>query len=333
MTLTSQDLREILASFDLGHLKKIVPQKTSGNLAFLIYADTGEYVLRLCPSGGQRNPRWRSREEIKAELELIHYLLADDFPAPTPIKKKDGREVVSWKNQSGYLRQFEKAEADLNPSLKKVKIFGETFGLFHNLVLGFRTKNKRLHNWGPENTKKYFPHNKRIILESDFPKKRRFIERIEKMLLSMKFPKNLSKGMIHEDLGKRHVLWENDKISCIIDFDRCYYGFLALDLGQAIRGWCFVSDWKKWSQENFQALIRGYRAKRKLSKLEKDCLFLAIEFGLLERALAFCLRSIEKETLKVKNREMAGLAHRQIFDSVDILDKKRKEIEKFLKEN
>jgi len=66
-----------------------------------------------------------------------------------------------------------------------------------------------------------------------------FVIKFEKEISNLSFPKELPQGMIHEDLGKRHVLWQNNKISGILDFDRCYYGKLILDLGQAVRGWCF----------------------------------------------------------------------------------------------
>lgn len=331
MRPTSKDLREILAPFELGNIEKISPQTTSGNLAFLIETSTRKYILRLCPPGNANNPRWRSKEEIEAELELIDYLLVNNFPAPTPLKKKDGKRIVSWKNQFGYLRKFERGEADLNPNLSRVRRFGELFGWFHSLVSGFKTKHKRLHTWGLENARKYFPENKKIILKSNFPNKEKFINRAEKILFLMNFPSYLPKGMIHEDLGRRHVLWEDDKIVCVIDFDRSYFGYLVLDLGQAIRGWCFIDDWAMWSQKNFQGLINSYQSKRVLTPLERKYLFQAIEFGILERAISFCLRAINRKTLTVENKENADFAQKSLFYLVDILDQRRKNINDFLK--
>jgi Ser/Thr protein kinase RdoA (MazF antagonist) len=98
--------------------------------------------------------------------------------------------------------------------------------------------------------------------------------------------------MLHEDLGKRHVLWSGGKVAQIVDFDRSYFGPLVFDLGQACRGWCFSNDWKNWSNKKFGALIRGYEKSRKLNTGEKAVLVNAIRFAILERALAFCLRYI-----------------------------------------
>ncbi len=331
MKPTPKDLQEIFNSFDIGNIEKISSQKTSGNIAFLIGTSRGKYLLRLCPSGGVRNPRWRSKDEIEAELELIDYLLASNFPVPTPIKKKDNNRVISWRNQFGYLRKFEEGEVSLNPNLERVRQFGETLGWFHSLISGYKTKHKRVHSWGPENTKKYFPENKKIILKSNFPDKEKFIKKIEKMLSSMDFPKSLPRGMIHEDLGKRHVIWQGDKIVCIIDFDRSYFGYLVLDLGQSIRGWCFVNDWIEWSQKNFQALIGGYQTKRTLTLLERKHLLQTIEFGILERAISFCLGSIDRKTLKVKNKKNVDFAHKSVFNLIDILNQRKEIINSVLK--
>ena len=65
-----------------------------------------------------------------------------------------------------------------------------------------------------------------------------------------------------------------------------------LDLGQALRGWCFVNDWTKWSDRNFRAFIGGYQSERKLTATEKKYFVDAIKFGILERALAFCSRFV-----------------------------------------
>ena len=145
----------------------------------------------------------------------------------------------------------------------------------------------------------------------------------------LNFPNNLPSGAIHEDLGKRHILWQKNKIIAIVDFDRSYYGKLILDLGEACRGWCFIDNWKKWSNKNFQALINGYQNKRKLTQLEKKYLVDAVKFGILERSLAFCLRFIQ-ETKDSEDKEYAlySISENGLLGMVE---KNRGTIEKFLK--
>jgi homoserine kinase type II len=287
--LSEKALIDILKEYDIGKVKKIKSVPTSGNITFLIDTVLGKYILRLCPKGD----RWRSREEIAAELELIDYLKKHKFPAPCPIAKKTGEIIIEHKNKFGYLRKYNPGKATLKPNIKQVNEFGKTVGWFHSLIGDYKTKHKREHIWDLDTTKKYFLELKEAILKSNFPKADDFVAGLEKELSNLSFPNELPRGMIHEDLGKRHILWKNNKISCILDFDRCYYGKLILDLGQAIRGWCFTDNWQKWSNKNLEALLNGYFQKRKLTNLEKKYLFDAVKFGVLERGFAFCLRFIE----------------------------------------
>lgn len=312
-------MKDIIQEYGLVKVGKIEPILTSGNISYLIEANSEKYFLRLCPEGD----RWRSKEEIAAELELIGYLNKHNFPVPCPIAKRNGETIIEYDNKFGYLRKYQSNADILEPDIKQAGEFGRVVGWFHSLVDGYRTKNKREHIWDLKTTQDNFLEVKDFILKSNFPKPDIFVERLEKELFSLSFPDNLPQGMLHEDLGKRHVLWQAGKISCVIDFDRCYYGKLILDLGQALRGWCFTDNWQNWSSQKFGSLIKGYSEKRKLTDLEKEYLFGAVKFGVLERGLSFCLRYIET-TQDPLDQEFA---HQSVSDFLKIIEKNRKEFE------
>jgi len=312
-------VEKIIGNYKLGRIEKIEPLKTSGNFSFILTSKENKYILRLSPSG----PRSRSRDEIAAEIELLRYLKSKSFPALAPVKDGGGNEILSWKNHFGYLRAFCGATAKLSPTVAEVKKFGEVLGRFHRLIQGYQTKEKRTHVFDAPATKRLFLKKKTAILASDFKNKKAFIDKFEKEINSLVFPNTLPRGMIHEDLGRRHVLWSKNKIMAIVDFDRTYYGHLILDLGQACRGWCFVNDWNKWSDENFRALISGYEKKRRLTDLERRCLFDAIKFGVLERSLSFCLRYLYVN----RNKADQNFALDGLFNQLKLLQAHRREIE------
>lgn len=320
--LPRQDLDRILSSYDLGSINQIKPLVTSGNIAYMVETGKGKFFLRLCPTG----PRYRSKGEVAAELELIDHLLQNKFPAPVPVVNKDGEIITSWKGHYGYLRYYIEAEAILEPTITEVEEFGKVLGWLHRLVEGFKTKNKRTHIFDLSQTLKHFRLNKNRILKSNFKNSDQFVAKVEKELSQLEFPLDLPLGMIHEDLGKRHALWKKSKIICLVDFDRSYYGQLVLDVGQSVRGWCFVKDWSKWSNNNFQALISGYQSKRLLTDLEKKCLPEAIKFGVIERGIAFCLRYIEV----TQDPEDEDFAYKSAFDFLKMLENNRKEINRIL---
>lgn len=320
-TIPKKSLDKILNEFDIGEIKKIEPLKTSGNITYIINTKKKKYLLRLSPIGF----RYRSKKEIEAELELINHLTKYKIPSIIPIKTRSGKKVVSWKKHFGYIREFNKGKEKINPTLKEIEKFGEWLGKFHKSIENYKTKNKRLHRWDPKTTKENFKYDKKIILKSNFPNKKDFLKKFEKEISKLNFPKNLPKGTIHEDLGKRHTLWKKNKIVGVIDFDRSYYGELVLDLGQACRGWCFSNNWKKWKNNNFKTLISRYQRKRKLKDLEKKYLTDAIKFGILERGLSFAL-----SFTATQDREDADYAIHSVYNLLKILEDNRQEIENIL---
>lgn len=320
--LPDDDLQKIIGRYDLGEVLKAEPILSSGNISYLIDSSKGKFFLRLCPDGF----RFRTKEEVSAELELIDHLLKNNFPAPVTVAQKNGEVILEYQGKYGYLRRYNESEAILEPTLAQVGQFGETLGWFHSLIEGYKSNNSREHIFDLEETKKNLEEDKEMILRSKFKNTGEFVEKVEIELAKLNFPDDLPKGMIHEDLGKRHVLWQNGKISLLVDFDRSYYGKLILDLGQAARGWCFVDDWSAWSNKNFQALISGYQKKRKLTQLEKELLLDAVKFGVLERGISFCLRFIEV-TGDPKDEDFAW---KSAFDFLKMLEDNREELNKVL---
>ena len=323
--LPKEKIISILNEYNIGVIKKIEPLATSGNISYIVLTDTDEYFLRISPDG----IRWRSRGEIEAELELISFLSEKGIPVINAELQKNKETVIELDNKFGYLRKYNRGEEILSPDTKHLKKFGRILGKYHKAIEEYRTKNHRKHTWDLEETKKNFKQNKEIILKSSFSKKEEFIEKFEKEIFPLNFPKNLPLGTIHEDLGKRHVIWRKDSIIGIIDFDRCYFGKIILDLGQALRGWCFIDDWSNWSNKNFKAILEEYQKEKKLNGLEKEYLIDAVKFAVLERGLSFCLRFI----LVTQDPEDGDYAMNSVSENgfLNIIEKNRDKIEQIIK--
>jgi homoserine kinase type II len=289
MKFSKREIIKLANQYEIGQIKSIEPAKTSGNNSFLIITDLGQYFLRLC---GELH-RFRSKEEIVGELDLLVILQKNNFPVIGYEKTKIGERVVSLENHNGYLRKYLAGEfVQNNPSEKQLSAVGKILGKYHRIVENYKITKRDNINFGLEKTKKFFAEHKNEILQSNFFQAEKFVEVFAKEINNLNFPDNLPQGMLHEDLGERHVIWQSDKILAVIDFDRTYFGPLILDLGQALRGWCFTDDWQNWSQENARIFLTGYETERKLSDLEKEFLVPAIKFAILERALSFCLKYI-----------------------------------------
>ncbi len=315
--IPKEELEKILGQYDFGEIIGIESISTSGNFLYKIKTENSSYILRFNPLG----VRWRSKEEIESEVEILQHLYKNNFPVSKIIKTRTNEFVVGWDGRFGYLREFVDAHAKEDPTLEELRTFGETIGWMHSLTKDFKTKHVRKHVWGLENTKAYFEKKKQVILSSDYDFAKEFVNQVEFELEFLNFPNSLPQGILHEDLGKRHVLWQGSKIVSILDFDRAYFGTLLLDLGQAARGWCFIDDWKQWDKTRFQALLEGYETKRKLTKEERNLVPDAIRFALVERAISFMLRAIEI----TKDDEDAEFAWRTISKLLPQIRKPPKE--------
>ncbi len=288
--IAQKKIHNIVDKYNIGELLKINPVKTSGNVSFFVKTSLGRYFLRLCGD----NYRWRSKQEIEGELKLIDLLEKNKFPVIGYEKMKNGQSVISLGGRHGYLRKFSTGkQIKVNLTKEQLVKAGQVLGRYHNIVKNYRAGGLRKNiNFGMEETLKYFYKEKKNILKSNFKNSEEYVKNFEKEIKKIKLSKNLIRGMIHEDLGKRHVLWQNNEVVAFIDFDRSYFGYLILDLGQALRGWCFVDNWQKWSKDNCKYFLRGYETERKLNKEEKKCLLLAIKFAVLERSLSFATNYI-----------------------------------------
>ncbi|OGY41788.1 MAG: hypothetical protein A2Y67_04060 [Candidatus Buchananbacteria bacterium RBG_13_39_9] len=302
MKFTNEEIIKLASQYNLGEIKSIEPVATSGNNSFIIIAESGKYFLRLC---GERY-RHRSIEEIEGELDLLDKLKENNFPIIDYLKTKDGKRVFSLENFNGYLRKYVEGRfVTSNPAPEELIDVGKTLGKYHKIVEKFKINKRNKINFGLEETRKFFTEHKQEILQSNFREAEKFIEVYSQEINKLNFSENLPQGMLHEDLGKRHVIWQDNKIIAIIDFDRSYFGYLILDLGQTLRGWCFKDNWQNWSPENAKIFLQAYESERKVSNLEKEALVSAIKFAILERALAFCLHCIYSKQPDPADEEFA----------------------------
>ena len=75
MKIEKDEIIKLASQYNIGQIKSVESIKTSGNYSFLITTDLGQYFLRLC---GERN-RFRSKEEIEGELDLMDKLKVNNF--------------------------------------------------------------------------------------------------------------------------------------------------------------------------------------------------------------------------------------------------------------
>ncbi len=313
--INKKDIMSILDGYCLKHPVMIKKIDTSGNIAFLVMAGKSRYFLRLCGDG----LRWRDKKEIEGELDLVDRLKKSGLPVPNYLKTAAGSRVVGIGNRYGYLREYITGrQGSGSPIGAQVFAVGKFLGRMHRIVRNYDAGGSRKNiDFGIEKTKRYFHREKKNILKSNFGRSHEFVRVWQEEMEGIRLPGNLSKGMIHEDLGKRHVFWQKNKIKAVIDFDRCYYGYLLLDLGQALRGWCFNGNWRRWNKENFKRFMAGYAPERKLPARERKYLLSAVKFAILERALAYCTKYVYGTRQEKRDEKFS---HDSLFRQIKLIE-------------
>ncbi len=293
----------------LGTLLSFSLLEKNSDRNYLIKTNRDNYVFTLYNKG----PRFRSLKELAAQKELSEFLIKKKIPVAPIIS------ILKFGASNILIKKHIDGRSKATPNPFEVAEFSMVFGRFHKSIQNYQTKNKILHKWDLKTTERHLTE-----LKTKFPKDK-ILQQIQKELSTIIIPNNLPRGMIHEDLGKRHVLWLDGKISGLIDFERSYYAPLIYDLGQVLRGWCFHTNWKAWCNKKLKRILDNYQKERKLSQQEKKYLYPAIKFAVIERALSFYIKFLYNKDKEAKNYSLHSLNY-----LLSLLEKKKEKIESII---
>tara|TARA_B100000965_G_scaffold404687_1_gene436226 strand:+ start:7065 stop:8078 length:1014 start_codon:yes stop_codon:yes gene_type:complete len=90
---------------------------------------------------------------------------------------------------------------------------------------------------------------------------------IELKFLKKNWPADLPKGIIHADVFKDNVFFDNNKLTGLIDFYFACNDFYAYELAICINDWCFNKD-TIFEIDRYKSIINGYEKVRKLEVTE-----------------------------------------------------------------
>jgi len=91
----------------------------------------------------------------------------------------------------------------------------------------------------------------------------------------------LARGVIHGDLFRDNVLWQDERIVALLDWESASHGVLAYDVAVTLLAWC-CGDQLDFALG--RALVEGYRGERELSELEWQGLWWTMRLGCLRFA-------------------------------------------------
>ena len=257
-SVTKSELENFLEQYNLGKLisyEGIIEGIENTN--YKIIMEEGGFILTIFEK--RVDP-----QDLPFFMNLQKHLSVHGFHCPIPVENKDKNIVNSLCNKKAIIISFLEGKKIDNPQSHHCLQVGEMISKFQQITKTFDYSRKNtldIDKW------KFILSKCLEITNHDFTN---LIEpmKIELHYLQQCWPKNMPQGIIHGDLFKDNIFFQNEKLSGLIDFYFSCNDFYAYELAITTNAWCF--DIKKgFNLNNFESLLNGYQINSNISSDEK----------------------------------------------------------------
>jgi len=257
-SLNQSEIEVFLEQYNLGKLISYTGiVEGIENTNYKIITDKGSYILTLFEK--RVDP-----QDLPFFLNLQKLLSDSGFQCPIPILNKKQSIINSLCEKKAIIITFLCGKKMENPQPQHCLKVGEMISKFKKITMTFNQSRKNSLNIDKWN---------QIFSKCLEVKKHNFIDLVlpiknELNYLQKNWPDNLPRGIIHADLFKDNIFFQNEKISGIIDFYFSCTDFYAYELAITTNAWCFNKK-HEFIKNNFSSLLKGYQKFSKLNNEEK----------------------------------------------------------------
>jgi homoserine kinase type II len=249
--LSEAELAALREAYDLGAwLSHRRTPEGSSNVSFFVTTERGRYVLR-------RSKPSKTEAGLAFELRLIHYLREHGFPAPEPVRARDGSEYVRHGGILYLLTVLIPGDAYDADDPRHLRLAGRGLATYHQLAAGFPCR--------PDESPP--PFLAPILAEGGMTSAPRELERLaareldggERSALSAalgrveersavvrakllpRYPR-LRQLVVHGSFGRSTLLFQGDSLAGVFDYDRATWDLRTLDLAYTLKAFSRVRD-------------------------------------------------------------------------------------------
>lgn len=265
--LGSAELSDVAEVFELGAVigfETIAAGTINSN--FALTTDRGRWFVRVNEGKAEVDVAWEAR--------IVTALSVEGVVTPAPVRARDGRPYAplldahsKWVSVFPWRTGRHLAPTEVTPV--HAAELGAALAKLHTTGLELPTSWRR---------GSIYDHDHLVMRYTRFASKNdpalaRAIELIGEELtiaedLALK-RRRATQGIIHGDLFRDNVLWEDARVAAILDFEQASGGSLAYDLAVCINDWCWVGEPRL---ELIRALLTGYRKVRELTPADREAL-------------------------------------------------------------
>jgi homoserine kinase type II len=294
--LNKSEIEEIISLYKLKNLESFAPiEEGIENTNYVIIANKKKYILTIFEKRVKE-------QDLPFFCELISLLNKSGFKCPLPLLNLENSPISTFKRKKLTILTFISGKSKENLSNENCEDIGKEAAKLHLLTSNFKIHRKNalsIKSWRNmfENIK-----DKCIKIHKDLP------NLIEANLkdIEKNWPSNLPSGIIHADLFKDNIIFENNKVSGIIDFTFSCNDFYALEIAICFNALCFdgVKSNLSFNVTKAKKFIDGYSSIRKLSNQERNSIKILSQGAALRFLLTRvfdAINTVEGALVKIKD--------------------------------
>ncbi len=265
--IAEQKLTSILEHFAIGSIHKIEPI-ASGiiNNTYRVLTEDGQYIL-------QRLGAIFTAGTALDSMHVAQHLAAQNLPTPVYRTTANG-EPYTVDEEGRVWRVMTAVDGetfDVMPDISYAREAGRILATFHQAMKDFDPSGLhsplRLHQT-PQILAALRQRLPEILTHATSDEERQRFESIAPLLEEYTIDPTLDVTVVHGDPKISNIMFKDGKGVCMIDLDTCMRHSSLVDIGDALRSWCRLSEEDNtqgyFSIDAFREAMQGYLAQRPL---------------------------------------------------------------------
>lgn len=253
--VSEAEARALLEHYALGELERLegIAQGVE-NTNYFLTTTTGEYVLTLF----EHIPR----SDLPFYVGLMDHLSHRGVACPQPMQRENGEMLSEVNGKPACIVTRLAGAPRMEPDAGDCRAAGEILARLHVAGVSYDAS---LENWRGRAWRESFAAAVAPKLSAD----ENALIASENRYQAMHDDTVLPRGIIHGDLFRDNVLWDDAGRGGVIDFYFACDDALAYDLAIAVNDWC-VAPRALPDEARAAAFLEGYEAERPLEDLERE---------------------------------------------------------------
>jgi homoserine kinase type II len=265
------ELEQALSAYDVGAIERFSGvDRGTVNSSFELHAGGARWFFRLYEE--------QDRTGARAEARLLAHLREHGAKTPAPVARRDGELTGELRGKPCALFPFVPGDMLCQSAVTAPHAarLGAEIARLHAAAKGAEPRANRFGAAALAQRLDRVERHARPDLRALVPSLREKLERLTNARAAQELV------VVHGDIFRDNVLFENGEVSSILDFESAGLETRTYDLAVAILAFAFRAsfDW-----DLARAFVSGYDSVRPLGAAEKDALFADACLGALRFAI------------------------------------------------